>query len=140
MRLEKMRKLMAESNLDGFLVTQSDNRRYLSGFTGSSGILIITAEKQVLATDSRYYEQVRQQCPDWELAKVGYDFPSVMLELLRELGLGARKVGFEADAVTLATVYSWERALKGRLVLVNTEGFVGTLRMAKGKVQPRASL
>ncbi len=131
MRVEKLREAMVEENIDGFLVTQPQNRRYLSGFTGSAGVLIITQDRQVMATDSRYYEQVRQQCPDWELAEVGYDFAGNMLELLRGLELGARRVGFEAQDVSVAILHSWERALKGRLVLVHTEGFVEVLRMQK---------
>ncbi len=130
-RLGKIRHLMAETKMDGFMVTQPDNRRYLSGFTGSSGVLIITADRQVLATDSRYYTQVREQCPDWELAEVGYDFAGHMLELLRGLGLGAHRVGFEAGHVSVATLHAWERALLGRLVLVHAEGFVEELRMQK---------
>lgn len=131
MRLEKFRQKMAEENIDGFMVTQPENRRYLSGFTGSAGVLLITENKQVLATDSRYYEQVRQQCLDWELAEVGYDFVGKMLELLRELGLGGRRVGFEAGHINVATLHLWERALQGRLILVHTEGFVEGLRMRK---------
>ena len=131
MRLEKFRQLMAKDKLDGFLVTSPPNRRYLSGFTGSAGVLIVTPEQQVIATDSRYYEQVRQECPDWELVEVGYDFVGNMLELLRSLKLGARRVGFEADYISVATLHAWERALLGRLVLVHTEGFVDELRMQK---------
>ncbi|MBN1218787.1 MAG: aminopeptidase P family protein [Anaerolineae bacterium] len=130
-RLEKFRQQMAEANLDGFLITQPENRRYLSGFTGSAGVLIITADKQVLATDSRYYEQVRQQCPAWELVEVGYDFVENMLELLRSMGLGARRVGFEAGDVSVATLHAWERALLGRLILVHVDGFVEQMRMRK---------
>ena len=131
MRLEKFRQLMAEEHIEGFLVTQPDNRRYLSGFTGSAGVLIITQEAQVLATDSRYYQQVRQECPDWELAEVSYDFVGNMLELLRKAKLGGRRVGYEAGYVNVATLHAWERALQGRLVLVHTENFVEELRMRK---------
>lgn len=130
-RLEKIRDLMAGSELEGFLVTQPENRRYLSGFTGSAGVLIVTSEAQALATDFRYYEQVRQQCPEWELIEVGYGFVKGMLEILRELGLGGRRVGFEAGNITVSTLHAWERALQGRLVLVHTEGFVEELRMQK---------
>lgn len=130
-RLEKFRQQMAEAKIDGFMITQPENRRYLSGFTGSNGVLIITAEKQVLATDSRYYSQVKEQCPTWELAEVGYDFVGSMLELLRSLGLGARRVGFEAGDVSVATLHAWERALLGRLILVHSEGFVEQLRIQK---------
>lgn len=131
MRLEKLRSLMEENGLEGLLVTQPDNRRYLSGFTGSNGVLVIAAEKQIVATDSRYYEQVKRECPDWELAEVGYDFVGNMLELLRDAGLGGRQVGFEAQHISVAQLHAWERALLGRLILVNTEGFVEELRMQK---------
>jgi Xaa-Pro aminopeptidase len=130
-RLDKFRAVMREAELDGFLVTQPENRRYLSGFTGSSGILIITADKQALVTDSRYYEQVRQQCPGWELIEIGYDFIGSMLEILRELKLGGRRVGFEAGYISVSTLHAWERAVQGRLILVHTEGAVETLRMQK---------
>jgi Xaa-Pro aminopeptidase len=134
-RLEKFRQLMTEQTIDGFLITQPENRRYLSGFTGSSGILIITPERQAIATDSRYYEQVRQQCPAWELIEAGYDFVGNMLETLRQFELGARRVGFETGYVTVAVLNSWEHALKGRLVLVDTEGFVESLRMQKDEAE-----
>ena len=130
-RLEQMRQLMVEEDIDGFMVTQPENRRYLSGFTGSNGVLIITMEQQLIATDFRYYEQVRQECPDWELVEVGYDFAGYMLELLRQLRLGARRVGFEAGHISVATLHTWERVLLGRLVLVHTEGFVEQLRFQK---------
>jgi Xaa-Pro aminopeptidase len=132
MRLKQLRDLMTQNQLDGFLVTQPENRHYLSGFTGSAGVLIITAEKQILATDTRYYEQVREECPDWELAEVGYDFVGKMLELLRQqAGLGGKRVGFEAQHLDVAGLRAWERALEGRLILVHTEGFVEAMRAQK---------
>ncbi|MCB9078763.1 MAG: aminopeptidase P family protein, partial [Anaerolineaceae bacterium] len=131
MRLTKFRQLMAEQEIDGFLVTQPDNRRYLSGFTGSNGVLLITPAIQALATDSRYYEQVRQQCPDWELIEVGYDFAGNLLELLRQRELGGRRVGFETADLSVATLQAWEQGLKGRIVLVDTYGLVEHLRMIK---------
>ncbi len=131
MRLQKLRAAMAADNLAGFLITQPENRRYLSGFTGSAGMLIITGERQLLATDSRYYEQVRQQCPEWELIETGYGLTDQMLELLLGLGLGAGEVGFEARHVSVATLNDWHRALQGRLSLVATEDVVETLRMQK---------
>ncbi len=134
-RLEKFRQQLSEAKIDGFLVTQPENRRYLSGFSGSAGILIVTSERQAIATDSRYYEQVRQQCPDWELVEAGYDFVGKMLEILRQFELGARRVGFEPGHINVATLNSWERALKGRLVLVDTEGFVEMLRVHKDEAE-----
>jgi Xaa-Pro aminopeptidase len=135
MRLKKVREMMEKANLDGVLITQSKNRHYLSGFTGSNGVLIITKEKQILATDFRYYEQVSQQCPDWELAKLTHPFTKTMLEILRGLELGGRAVGFETESVTVDTLHSWERAIKGQLILVHTKGLVESLRMQKDSAE-----
>ncbi|MDM8521723.1 aminopeptidase P family protein [Anaerolineales bacterium HSG6] len=130
-RLEAIRVMMDDAQLAGVMITEPYNRRYLSGFTGSNGVLIITADKQIIATDSRYYEQVSQETPTWELAEVGYDFSAKMLELLRGAELGGRAVGFESQVVSVATLHSWERAIKGQLMLVHTEGLVETVRMQK---------
>jgi Xaa-Pro aminopeptidase len=138
MRLARLRKAMAENNLDGVLITQPENRRYLSGFTGSAGVLIITPERQAIATDFRYYRQVQGQCPGWELLQVGYDFEGRMLDVLRSLGLGGRSVGFEAGNVSVDQLHRWERALKGHLQLVNTTRLVEDMRMAKDESELNA--
>ncbi|MFQ5858398.1 MAG: aminopeptidase P family N-terminal domain-containing protein, partial [Anaerolineae bacterium] len=69
-RLTKLREALAMDGLDAILITQPENRRYLSGFTGSAGALLISQDQAVLATDFRYYEQVEKQAPDFRLAKV----------------------------------------------------------------------
>jgi len=53
-RLDKLRKGMAEQRLEALLVTGSHNREYLSGFAGSAGYLLITADKAYLLVDFRY--------------------------------------------------------------------------------------
>jgi Xaa-Pro aminopeptidase len=138
MRLTRLRELMAESNLDGMLITQPENRRYLSGFTGSAGVLIVTSERQAIATDFRYYEQVRAQCPNWELIQVGYDFVGRMLDVLRDLALGGRSVAFEAGHVSVDQLHSWERALKGHVRLTGATYMVENMRMSKDKVELQA--
>lgn len=52
---------MKQEKLDGFMVTGEWNRRYLSGFTGSNGVLLITKNVKQLITDYRYVEQAGQQ-------------------------------------------------------------------------------
>ncbi len=138
MRLVRLRERMVEANLDGLLITRPENRRYLSGFTGSAGVLIVTAGRQAIATDSRYYEQVKVQCPDWELVEVGYGFEEQMLDVLRRLGLGGRSVGFEAEYVTVGQLLRWERSLQGHVALVNTSHLVEDLRMSKDEEELQA--
>jgi len=62
---------------------------------------------------------------------VGYDFTAKMLELLRQIELGGRKVGFESHVITVAELHQWEQAIKGQLILVHTTGLVEGLRMQK---------
>jgi len=57
--------------VDAFLVTKSENIRYLSAFSGGSDAkLLISANEQYIITDGRYLEQVNRECPQWELIRV----------------------------------------------------------------------
>ena len=100
-RLARLRAIMAREELDAFVTTQPENRRYLSGFTGSYGIVLVSAERAVLATDFRYYEQVKQQAPSFTLAEVTGPATPVMASVLAELR--AHRVGFEAHVLTVET-------------------------------------
>lgn len=74
--LEQVRAAMRDNDLDAYIVHSSDPhqseyppprwnvRRFLSGFTGSSGLLVLTAERAGLWTDSRYAVQAREQLRD----------------------------------------------------------------------------
>jgi Xaa-Pro aminopeptidase len=66
-RIEAVRQLLPQWKVDGLLVTSPANRRWLSGFTGTTGDLLITAGEAWLATDFRYWEQAQQQAPDFRL-------------------------------------------------------------------------
>ena len=93
-RLQKLRQKLAEKEIDGILISQPENRYYLSGFDGSAGFLLITAKKAILATDFRYIEQAKMQAPDYEIFKITGDMADWFPELLA--GLGLKKLGFEA--------------------------------------------
>ncbi len=56
--------LIGNTDIDGVVVTSLSNIRYLTGFTGSNGALLITADSLLLVTDGRYREQVSAECPD----------------------------------------------------------------------------
>ncbi len=107
-RLAAVREKLNEAELDALLVSQPENRRYLSGFTGSAGVLIISAEKAVLATDFRYYAQAEEQAPIFDLVKVGYKFTDHLADLLTDAGV--QRVGFESDHLTVARHERWQEA------------------------------
>lgn len=58
-RLERLRAALVSSELDALLVTALPNIRYLTGFTGSNGIVLVTASEATLLTDFRYAAQVK---------------------------------------------------------------------------------
>lgn len=62
-RIKRLRAMMFEQGLDGLIVTNLTDVRYLTGYTGSAGILLLTEDRKLLVSDSRYTIQLKQQCP-----------------------------------------------------------------------------
>ncbi|MCD6520342.1 MAG: aminopeptidase P family protein [Anaerolineae bacterium] len=134
-RLDKLRELMGTQNLGALLISQPENRRYISGFTGSAGILIVTTEQALLATDFRYYEQAPKQAPAFSLVKVS---ASLVKTLASEIpSLGVKRVGFESHHVTVETFEKWKEALPD-IEWVPTSGLVEKLRQVKDAAELEA--
>ncbi|HEV7216813.1 MAG TPA: aminopeptidase P family N-terminal domain-containing protein, partial [Chloroflexota bacterium] len=66
-RMALLRPLLADAQVDVLLVASDDNRRYLSGFAGSAGALLVGHDGAWLIADFRYWEQASRQAPDCEL-------------------------------------------------------------------------
>lgn len=128
MRLMKLREALATEGLDAILITQPENRRYLSGFTGSAGVLLISQDQAVLATDFRYYEQVEKQASDFQLAKITDKFKMLLPELVHQVG--AKRVGFESVHLTVDQHKEWEEVVEG-FELVPTKELVERIRAVK---------
>ncbi len=113
-RIEKLRAAMAEKNYDGVLVTQAENRRYMSGFTGSSGYLVISQKDAVLLTDFRYTEQAGLQSPDYRVEQISNDFSKWFPQLIDDLGI--KRLAFDAYDVSYSMFQVMTKALDGRKV------------------------
>ncbi len=142
MRLTKLREALAAEGLDAILITQPENRRYLSGFTGSAGVLLISQDQAVLATDFRYYEQVEKQAPDFRLAKITDKFEPLLPDLVHQLG--AKMVGFESAHLTVDQHQEWQKVAKD-FELVPTKELVEGIRAVKdeeelGKIKQAIAL
>jgi Xaa-Pro aminopeptidase len=129
MRLTKLRQKMASDGLEAILITDSANRRYLSGFTGTAGMLIITQDRAVLATDFRYYQQVEKQAPQFELVKIKDRFINLLPDLINELGI--HQLGFESKNVTVDNHKDLADALPNGVEFVATSDIVEVLRSVK---------
>ncbi len=112
--------------LDALLVTAPSNVRYLSGFTGSNGALLVGRDpgQDRLATDFRYVTQAADQCPDLAVV-VDRDVAGALVG-----HLGSGRLGFEALDVRVAAHETLVREHAG-VVLVATEGLVEAARTVK---------
>ncbi|GAB4566434.1 MAG: aminopeptidase P family protein [Anaerolineae bacterium] len=107
-RLARLRKALAERDLDGIFVSRAENRRYLSGFTGSAGWLLITHDEALLMTDFRYWEQSRLEAPDFELVKVVDRLDDVLPGVVERFE--GKRIAFEAAAITVDEHQRWMAA------------------------------
>ncbi len=120
--------MLEEEGLDALLVTQAENRRYLTGFTGSAGVVLVAGVKTLLATDFRYYEQVQEQAHQLELVRVEDSTPSALAPRIDELGV--QSLGFESRDMTVRDYERWREALP-QVEWVATTDLVERLRMTK---------
>jgi Xaa-Pro aminopeptidase len=130
-RLAAVRRRLVDFQLDGLLVTASPNVRYLSGFSGSLGYLVIASDVAEIVGDSRYWLQMEEEAPALTLVRAG---PSaglwaVVAERLRALHLA--RVGFESQHLTVDQHQRLVAALPTDLTLTPTIGIVEKLRMSK---------
>lgn len=131
-RLDRIREALRGTAADALLVSQPENRAYLSGFSGSAGVLLITAERAFIATDSRYYEQSRIECPGFELVPVTTSFVDALPDLMGRSGAG--RLAFESDHVTYADAQAWMAAAPG-VEWLPTKGMTGDLRAIKDEME-----
>jgi len=137
-RLQKLRPLIVQQNLDALLVSKIENYRYLSGFTGSSGWLLISHNQAALATDFRYIEQAKKEVPDFNIIQIKGDLSDWLPKLVSEFRW--RKLGFEANFVPYAVYQRLGKIIETKKVnvqLIPTTNLVENLRSIKGKNELR---
>lgn len=103
-RITAVRQKFDEWQTDALLITSPANRRWLSGFTGSNAMLLLTPDQALIATDSRYYERAQIEAPLFTLFKH---------ERTRQhdrhffQAVSAKCMGIEKKHVTLEQAANW---------------------------------
>ncbi len=119
-RLRRLRERLADVGLDGLLVgapvedtfhTHAANRRYLSGFTGSMGWLLITTDTAFIAVDFRYFEQAQRESPGFTLFQANGGMESWLERLIGEAGLAGKRIGFEPAGATVSAFQAMKKAI-----------------------------
>lgn len=126
-RVNRLRELMKRHDAEAFFVTNDVSRRYLSGFTGTSGYLVITMEEAILFTDFRYREQAPRQAAGFRVIEHGPDAAETIAATLKELGV--TRLAFEQHDVSYADYTAYKDKFK--IPLVPADKFVEQLRMVK---------
>ena len=130
-RAMRLRGLLEGAGCDALLVTRLPNVRYLTGFTGSAGMLLVAPTELVLITDGRYQTQSREQLEGSGVdARVEIVSAGAQTSTLGHLVAPFARLGLEAHGVTWAQQRVWVEAFTGT-TLVPTEDLVETLRRVK---------
>lgn len=110
-RLEHVRAALREQHLAALLITEPANRGYVSGFSGSAGVLLVTADHAVLFTDFRYHIRAGQEAPAFEVHQITPTMllPALLAKTAAELGL--HQIGFEAHHVTVEQYHKFQAAI-----------------------------
>ena len=138
-RISKIRSAMGEQDIDTFLVMVGENRWYASGFTAedtqfdeSSGVLLISERRLLLATDSRYDLQATREAPDFEIITYKKGLAEALPELL--VDIKTRRLGIESVRMTVLQFNELKQALEksgSAVELVPVQHIVENLRLIK---------
>ena len=134
-RLEKLRKLMKERHLDAYLVPTSDFheseyvgeyfkcRKFLTGFTGSAGTAVVTADDAGMWTDGRYFVQAAKQLKDsgFTLQKMGQEGVPSINEYLQKVMPEGGKLGFVGRVNNNQMGAGLQEALEDKHVTISYE-------------------
>ena len=123
---------LAERKLDGLLVAFSPNLRYLTGFTGSNGSLLVLGGKSILFTDPRYRIQAAQEVTCRVTIAKGPLVAAVAGAIDR---LGLKRIGYEPARMTCDSYESLKSRLPMRASLEPVKGWVEELRMVKSPAE-----
>ncbi len=131
-KLEKLRDLMDDNGLSAYIIPTSDphnseyvperykGRKWISGFTGSAGTVVVTKNESGLWTDGRYFIQAENELEgtEIELFKMGKEDVPSYKEWLGDNIKEGEKIGFNGKLFTIDTVRDMEDELKDDVELV----------------------
>jgi len=121
---------MKGEKLDALLVTKLTNVRYLAGFTGSSGCLMVRPDKTLFISDNRYREQAGREvvCDEIHILS-GIDLTSRIVAFVKEHKM--KRLGIESKDLSLWQYLSLEEVLDRGCRLIPGEDWVESLRQIK---------
>jgi Xaa-Pro aminopeptidase len=133
-RLGRLQEQLADHRLDALLVSHLPNVRYLCGFTGSAGILLVSQSGSVFFTDGRYTSQAREEVKGAKLVvtrKAALLGVAEWLAQKRSRAQSARVLGIEGESLTVGMRKRLAEALPAGVRLRIAPPLVEKARMVK---------
>ena len=127
-RLLEVRRHLEKARLDALVVSHHPHIRYLTGFSGSNGLCVISQSRQHFLTDNRYRDQVRNEVAGFEIhiAKASLFDAASRFQVLRR----SRKVGFEAQYLSVSALTNLKKSFP-RVSFVGTHSVVENIAAVK---------
>ncbi|MGV3465003.1 MAG: M24 family metallopeptidase [Heyndrickxia sp.] len=128
-KLEKLRETIKKLDIDGLIVSNPFNRRYLTGFTGTAGIALISESEAKFITDFRYNDQAKEEVKDYEviICKGSETLLKSVYGQIKKMNLST--IGFESTDVSFDLYSQLENNLE--ICLKPTKGIIEEMRMIK---------
>ena len=127
-RTSKARELFDALSVDALLITNLTNVRYLTGFSGTNGQVLVTREGSLFLTDPRYEARAGDLVQGADVVIYPSKLTDVLLDRLRTGAI--RRLGVEATSMTIATMEELDEKLEG-VGLVGTKNVIEDLRRIK---------
>lgn len=126
-KIEELRKGMREEGIDGLLITNPYNRRYITGFSGTAGVVFITMDEAMLLTDFRYTVQAEEQATGFQI--IEHKQPIFKEIAVIAANKNLKVIGFETNDVTYSVFETLQKEINSDLKPVS--GLVEKQRLIK---------
>lgn len=125
--LNQVREKLNQKELDALLITNPHNRKYATGFTGTSGTCLITKTNALFITDFRYTKQASEQVKEFEIIEHTKSMEEELKNQLQKHQV--ERLGFEAEDITFEKYKQYREMFTQELV--DTKGIIESLRLVK---------
>ncbi|UCF80345.1 MAG: aminopeptidase P family protein [Acidobacteriota bacterium] len=134
-RLRRLREAVFKpGGADALLVTNLKNIRYLSGFSGTTAMMLVAQDASFFFSDFRYRTQAKSEVKGSRFVEVERDYLESVVQFMRKRRL--RSVGVEGGHMTLSTLAAMRKLARGgRLRFRTLRGAVERLRMVKDEAE-----
>lgn len=127
MKLSNLREQLKKEEIDALLITNPYNRSYMTQFTGTAGVAIVSEDDAVFITDFRYTEQAEKEISGYRIVQHTKTIIEEVAEQAKNMNV--KTVGFEKDDMAFGLYELYKKEIKAELKPVS--GLVEKLRMVK---------